>query len=236
MKTTFLIALIILMCFVADAQNDSAKFLRGRFISFGLTGSNSFRIDARENSQTGNVNFSNTEIHSLQTALGYGFFYRSNKALTLEVNSSLNYTDYTSTKSWSNSFGGAINKMSFKNVFQNKLFVLINQQLAYGYGYSRNYNKNGAPVSVPNPNRVSHSLSYGLSLGAMYRHNDNFMFRLTLPIVRLGAAYRKDYTSNPNSYSTYSDYNYNTSFLYSITNLQLSVLWSPNFIQTKKNK
>lgn len=236
MKPILLICVVSITCFVAHAQTDSTKFLRGRFISFGLTGTNSFRIDARENSQTGNTNFSNSETHSLQTALGFGFFYGKNRALTLELNSSVNYLDYTSTKSWSNSFGGAVNKMNLKNIYQNKLFVLMNQQLAYGYGYSRNYNKNGAPVSVPNPNRVSHLLSYGLSIGALYKHNNNFMFRLTLPIVRVGAVYRKDYTSNPLSYSTYTDYSYNTSFLYSIANLQLSILYSPNFIQSKKNK
>ncbi len=236
MKTTFLIILTTLTYFVANAQNDSARLLRGRFVSLSIIGANSFRIDARENSQTGNVNFNNSENHSFQGAVGYGFFYGKNRALTLEVNTSLNYTDYTSTKSWSNSFGASVSKMNLKNIFKNKLFVLTNQQLAYTYNYLRNYNKNGAPVSVPNPNRIGHSLSYALSVGALYKHNNNFMFRLTLPIVRVGAAYRQDYTSNPLSYSTYKDYSYNTSFLYSIANLQLSILYSPNFIQSKINK
>jgi hypothetical protein len=51
----------------------------------------------------------------------------------------------------------------------------------------------------------------------------------------VGAAYRKNYTSIPSNYTTYTDYNYNTSFWYSMANLQLSVLWSPNFIQSKEN-
>ena len=235
MKTCCLICFTII-CFATNAQNDSATLFSGRFLLFGLAGSNTFRIDARENSQTGNINFDNWESHALQAALGFGLFYAKNKALTFELNSAVNRFDYSTTINWSNNFGGSVGKMNLKNLYQNKFFVLVHQNFNYGYNYLRNYNKNGAPVAVPNPNRVSHFLSYVLSVGALYKHNNNFTFRLTLPLVMVGAAYRKDYTSIPSNYTTYTDYNYNTSFLYSIANLQLSLFWTPNFIQTKKNK
>jgi hypothetical protein len=237
MKTTFLICLTTLTCFVADAQNDSTKFLRGRFFVGGVDGGHTFRIEAREMNASGETNFENSENHSLTTSLGYGFYYGTNKALTFELSQSVQFSDYIRSKYWYNTYGIAVGKMKLKNVHQNKWFVLSNQRLGYNYGLSRVYVKPGFPEFTPSPpNDYSHGLFYGVAVGALYKPNNSFVYRLTIPLFNIGISRSKNYYDSQNNYDEVTKYYYNTSFFYTFSNIQLSVLWSPNFIQSKKNK
>ncbi len=227
---------LILSSTILVAQTDSLPNLKGRFIVGGIDGRNYFRVDARENITTGNVNFSNSENHYFQPALGYGFYYGNNKALTFELNASVNFNEYSNSKSWSNIFGASVSKMKLKNIFHNKWFVLADQRLYYNYSTLRGYNKDGSATSIPNPFNISHTAGYRIAVGALYKHNNTFTFRLTMPIVNISTMYNKSFSSNLLVYEKYNSYNYNTSFYYSISNIQLSVLWSPSIIQSKKNK
>lgn len=218
------------------AQTDSLPNLKGRFIVGGVDGGNNFRIEAREISSTGEIKFENSENHSLSTSLGYGFYYGNNKALTVELSQSVRFSDYLRYKSWYNTYGIAVSKMKLKNVYQNKWFVLSNQRLGYNYGLSRAYVKPGFPEYAVSPPSYSHSLFYGFAIGALYKPNNNLACRLTIPIVGVGVRISKSYGGTLNDLIKTTDYYYNTSFLYSISNIQLSVLWSPSIIHSKKNK
>ncbi len=227
---------LILSSTILVAQTDSLPNLKGRFIVGGIDGGNNFRIEAREISSTGEIKFENSENHSLKTTLGYGFYYGANKALTIELSSSVMYFDFSTFKSWNNNYGGAISKMKLKNIYQNKLFVLVNQRLSYNYTITRDYNKPGSQSIIYVPNRNLHGIFYGVTVGAFYKPNNNLAYRLTIPIVGVGASISKSYGSTLNDLIKTTDYYYNTSFYYSISNIQLSVLWSPSIIQSKKNK
>ncbi len=236
MKTTFLICSTTLTSFVVNAQNDSIKNLRGSFFVGGIDGGHTFRIEAREMNASGETNFENSENHSLTTSLGYGFYYGTNKALTFELSQSVQFSDYIRSKYWYNTYGIAVGKMKLKNVHQNKWFVLSNQRLGYNYGLSRAYVKPGFPEYAVSPPSYSHSLFYGFAIGALYKPNNNLACRLTIPIVGVGVRISKSYGGTLNDLIKTTDYYYNTSFLYSISNIQLSVLWSPSIIHSKKNK
>lgn len=236
MKTTFLIALITLFCFVANAQNDSTKFLRGSFFVGGIDGGHTFRIEAREMNASGETNFENSENHSLTTSLGYGFYYGTNKSITLELSNSIHFGDYLRFKSWYNVYGIQVSKMKLKNVYQDKWFVLSDQRLGYAYGLSRAYGKPNFPEYTYGSPSYSHRLFYGFSVGALYKHNSNISYRLTMSLFNIGVSKTRNYYGTQNSYDEVTSYFYNTSFLYSFNSMQLSVLWSPNFIQSKKNK
>lgn len=236
MKITFLIALTTIMCFVAHAQNDTAKFLRGRFFVGGIDGGHYFRIQAMENITTGETISENGENHNLTTYLGYGFHYGTNKAITFELSQMVRYSEYVRHKYWYNNYGFSFGKMKLKNVYQNKWFVLSNQRLGYNYGLSRAYAKPGFTEYTDLPPSFSHTLSYGFAIGAMYKPNNSISYRLTIPLFNIGVSRSKNYYDSQHRYDEVTSYYYNTSFLYSIANLQLSVLWSPNFIQSKKNK
>lgn len=236
MKITFLIALITLMCFVADAQNDSAKFLRGRFFVGGIDGGNQFRVDAYEDQSNGTIYFSNIESHAIKGNLGFGFLYKKNKAIILSVNGSASFSDFLNTKQWNNSLGAAVSKMALKNIYNNKFFVSVNQRLDYSYDYVRAYEKNSSTIDWKNPIIESHTLKYSLLVGALYQLNNNISFQLNLPLFNLGVKNSETYINFNGRGSKSTDYSYTTSFLYSFSQIQLGVLWSPNFIQSKKNK
>ncbi|MFN3445772.1 MAG: hypothetical protein ACK44D_08530 [Bacteroidia bacterium] len=236
MKTTFLICSTTLTSFVVNAQNDGTKNLRGRFFVGGIDGGHYFRIEARENTTTGETTSDNSENHTFSTYLGYGFHYGTNKAITFELSQTVRNSDFPSYKYWHNTYGFSFGKMKLKNVYQNEWFVLSNQRLGYNYGLSREYIKPGFPEYTSSPPSYSHTLFYGLAIGALYKPNNSISYRLTIPLFNVGIGRSERYSNVLNSYEEVTNYYYNTSFLYSITNLQLSVLWSPNFIQSKKNK
>lgn len=236
MKTTFLISLTTLMCFVAHAQNDSTKFLRGRFIVGGIDGGNQFRVDAYEDRDNGTIYFSNTESHAVKANLGFGFLYKKNKAIIMSVNGLASFSDFPNSKQWNNSIGASLSKMALKNIYDNKFFVSVNQRLDYSYDYVRAYEKNTSTIEWKNPIIESHTIKYSLLVGALYKLNNNISFQLNLPLFNLGVKNSETYINFNGRGSKSTDYSYTTSFLYSFSQIQLGVLWSPNFIQSKKNK
>ncbi|MES2690197.1 MAG: hypothetical protein V4658_07320 [Bacteroidota bacterium] len=212
----------LIMALTGKAQEPK---LSGRFLGLKLSGGNNFEIWA--NTFDGaSPSFNNSESHTVSTELGYGWFYKNKRSLYIGALVGISNNSSSSSKQWGNSFGISVQRASYKNLYQDKLWFSLTQEFNYNYAATRNYAYTSR--RLPNPYVLTHSVDFALKPGILYRHSASFAFITQLNLI--GAQLSMDDFSNG---SNYVRFNYNIFSNYTVATLKVGVIWFPAAFQAK---
>ena len=214
---------LLMLVFTCKAQEPN---LSGRFIGFKLSGSNNFEIWA--NTFAGaSPSFNNSETHSVNAELGYGWFYKNKRSLYIGALADIANSSSSSNKQWGNSFGISVQRASYKNLYQDKLWFSLTQELNYNYSTTRNYAYSSR--RLPNPYLVSNAVDFALKPGILYRYSPSLAFITQLNLIGVQLS-MEDFSRGNN----YVRFNYNLFSNYSVATLKVGVVWFPSALQPKK--
>lgn len=217
--------LVVILSFAGKAQEASSA-LSGHFIGFKLSGGNNFNLWANT-LEGSSPSFNNSENHSVNAELGYGWFNKKKRSFYIGALTGISNNSSSGSKQWGNSFGVTVQRASYKNLYQDKLWFSLSQEFNYNYSYTRNYLYSSR--RIPNPYVVSHSVDFALKPGILYQYNHSFSFITQLNLIGM----QLSMDNYPNSGTRYARFNYNIFSNYSIATLKLGVIWFPDAFQAK---
>jgi hypothetical protein len=218
MRYILLIALLFSLCHVSDAQNKSERFL-----GLKLQGGDVFRV--RANSYGGSSpTFENEQNHTVAAEAGYGWFYQNNKSLYIGLTSSLGHSGYSGNKFWNNSFGFTIQKVNYKNLYQDKLYFSLAQDLYYSYAYSRAY-QTGGSAPRRNPQTTAHMIDFSVKPGVFFRYSKSIAFVTQLRMLGVQLSMNEIAGATKATH-----FNYDIFSDYTFANIQVGLIWFPSAI------
>lgn len=223
---------VLVLLFGSFSLAKAQDSLSGRFIKALVQGSNRFSVRAA--SAISGTTFSNAEEHSFSGEIGYGWFRKGNRSLYGGFGVSVSQLHSRPQAYWSNSFSGVLELSNYRSLYGKHLYFSLARSIQYTYHYQRHY---GVPslVPVPNPVTEDHTGSIRLKPGILYRYNPAVLFQLNLELLNVMVTTSKTYDYAP-SHSSTTRYTYNLFSGYSLSALQVAMLWSPGFLQKKSRQ
>lgn len=230
MKNIIVLGIAMFIAISSFAQQDSTKSLKGRFVLFGLSGNNEFRVVTNFDT-AGTPSYSNYRNHFVSTEIGYGWFYKENKSIDIAFRTKISFNESSNQfKDWDNSYGIVLKKAGFKHLYNNKLYLFLSQSFLAEYGYSRIYrNFNNLPIK--NPTSETYALQFGLIPGLMFKPNNQLLLSVSLQALTVNIN-RSKFNNGLSKPTTQFNYNIFSNLLPS--GLQFKAIWLPKFINRNR--
>lgn len=187
---------ILILCMLVPyslfAQEVGERFWSG-LVTYAAKTDNSFRV-----SSNGNFNNRGTTTYFLESRINYGKFISNNRAISLGLIGSINYSesDYYKVANGDNRnninyrLGGQIGLTKLYEITP-KFYAIVNHDFGYIYGWNGSNDTSYNKVNT-------HTIAYRLSPGLLYRMSARFSLQVNLALLNVGVS-RTLYTYSKSS-------------------------------------